>query len=142
MPPHKILLSVLKSAPLVFWSILIFYLSSQPTRSLSEDVSQNVLIFKTIHIVVYAVMFTLAYLASYQYKINKALLLAALYTLLFAVSDEIHQLFVPTRTGKVSDIFIDTLGLVIGYYTIRVMNKLNKIKKYQSIDIKNIFKPR
>jgi VanZ family protein len=33
---------------------------------------------------------------------------------LYASSDEIHQIFVPTRTPLVSDVFIDTSGGVIG----------------------------
>ena len=33
---------------------------------------------------------------------------------LYASTDEIHQIFVPTRTALVSDVFIDTSGAVIG----------------------------
>ena len=29
---------------------------------------------------------------------------------LYAASDEFHQIFVPTRTAQVSDVFIDTAG--------------------------------
>jgi VanZ family protein len=35
-----------------------------------------------------------------------ALLIVALY----AASDEFHQIFVPTRTAQVSDVFVDTAG--------------------------------
>lgn len=33
--------------------------------------------------------------------------------LLYAASDEIHQIFVPTRTGQVTDVVIDTVGAVV-----------------------------
>ena len=33
---------------------------------------------------------------------------------LYAASDEFHQIFVPTRTPLVSDVFIDTAGGAIG----------------------------
>jgi VanZ family protein len=33
---------------------------------------------------------------------------------LYAASDEFHQSFVPTRTSRVSDVFIDTAGGAIG----------------------------
>lgn len=33
---------------------------------------------------------------------------------LYASTDEFHQMFVPTRTPMVSDVFIDTSGAVIG----------------------------
>ncbi len=33
---------------------------------------------------------------------------------LYAVTDEIHQLFVPRRAGRVLDVCIDSLGSLIG----------------------------
>lgn len=35
----------------------------------------------------------------------------------YAASDEFHQLFVPGRSGRVSDVFIDFCGMVIGLLT-------------------------
>jgi VanZ family protein len=43
-------------------------------------------------------------------KVGGTLLLVFLY----AASDEFHQIFVPTRTPQVSDVFIDTAGGAIG----------------------------
>lgn len=34
--------------------------------------------------------------------------------ILFAVSDEVHQRFVPGRSGQVSDVLIDSVGVLIG----------------------------
>ena len=36
--------------------------------------------------------------------------LALAIVFLYAASDEFHQIFVPTRTAQVSDVFIDTAG--------------------------------
>lgn len=33
----------------------------------------------------------------------------------YAVSDEIHQLFVPGRAGMISDVLIDSVGVLIGW---------------------------
>ncbi|GAA4069041.1 hypothetical protein GCM10022410_13710 [Amphibacillus indicireducens] len=33
---------------------------------------------------------------------------------LFAISDEVHQLFVPGRAGQVMDVVIDTTGAIAG----------------------------
>jgi VanZ family protein len=41
-------------------------------------------------------------------------LLVVLLCCLFAASDEFHQLFVPTREGKVTDVLIDTFGSSAG----------------------------
>jgi VanZ family protein len=40
--------------------------------------------------------------------------IAVLIVFLYASSDEFHQIFVPTRTPMVSDVFIDTTGAIIG----------------------------
>lgn len=35
-------------------------------------------------------------------------------SVLYAMSDEIHQLFIAGRTGKVTDVLIDSIGIIIG----------------------------
>ena len=39
--------------------------------------------------------------------------------MLYAATDEFHQLFVPERTGLVSDVFIDTAGGAVGLLALR-----------------------
>jgi VanZ family protein len=40
--------------------------------------------------------------------------------ILYACTDEIHQIFIPGRTARIKDIFIDTAGgsagLLLGYF--------------------------
>jgi len=43
---------------------------------------------------------------------------AIIIVFLYASSDEIHQIFVPTRTALVSDVFIDTTGAIIGLFVL------------------------
>ena len=38
---------------------------------------------------------------------------------LYASSDEFHQLFVPGRSGQVTDIFIDLIGVVLGLLLVK-----------------------
>ena len=45
---------------------------------------------------------------------------------LYSASDELHQVFVPTRTGMVSDVFIDTSGGAIGLLLLWSCGKLFK----------------
>lgn len=40
---------------------------------------------------------------------------AAIIGALYAMSDEIHQLFVPGRAGRVSDVLIDSVGIAIAF---------------------------
>lgn len=51
------------------------------------------------------------------------------FCLFYAVTDEIHQIFVPGRTAKVSDVMIDFCGALTGYalfYCISVLRKRRK----------------
>jgi VanZ family protein len=45
---------------------------------------------------------------------------------LYAASDEFHQIFVPMRTALVSDVFIDTVGGVIGLMLLWAVGKIFK----------------
>lgn len=50
---------------------------------------------------------------------KKIFIIAFVISLAYAVSDEFHQTFVPTREGKLRDIFIDLGGISIMYIYIR-----------------------
>jgi VanZ family protein len=52
--------------------------------------------------------------------------LALAIVFLYSASDELHQVFVPTRTGMVSDVFIDAGGGTIGLLLLWVIGKLFK----------------
>ena len=69
--------------------------------------------------------------------------LPVLFGLVYAVSDEIHQIFIPGRSCQFGDIVVDTLGSVIGTFvflvlawivkTIVTCKKQNKNKKLNKI---------
>jgi VanZ family protein len=46
---------------------------------------------------------------------------------LFAASDEFHQMFVPTRTARVSDVFIDLAGGALGLLALWLVQPRKKI---------------
>ena len=46
--------------------------------------------------------------------------LAVLFVMLYAGTDELHQQFVPSREGCVSDVLIDTFGGSLGIFFLRV----------------------
>ncbi len=52
-------------------------------------------------------------LAQLMLRERAALLLAGVLALLYAVSDEFHQKFVPGRTGEPRDVAIDSAGIII-----------------------------
>jgi VanZ family protein len=52
--------------------------------------------------------------------------LALLIVALYAASDEFHQSFVPTRTGLVSDVFVDTAGGAAGLLALWAFGRRQK----------------
>ena len=55
-------------------------------------------------------------------KVGGTLLIVFLY----AASDEFHQIFVPTRTPRVTDVLIDTCGGVIGLLALLLFRRFRK----------------
>ncbi len=107
--------------PAFFWMGIIFYLSSRTRVAVSETYILNFLFFKSLHVAEYACLSLLicrGYRLSFPHlSLTKVLFLTFLTTFLYAVSDEVHQTFVPTREGTVRDVLIDTIGITlsIGY---------------------------
>ena len=66
----------------------------------------------------------------------KIILLAIIFCLIYACSDEFHQFFVAGRAGRLTDILIDTTGSILGVLTYYlVYNKYNKIKVEKTLII-------
>jgi VanZ family protein len=44
----------------------------------------------------------------------------------YAITDEIHQIFVPGRDGIVFDVIIDTFGAIFGLEICKLLKKITK----------------
>jgi|SRR3989344_1001618 len=117
--------------PPIIWMTLIFSMSSRQRIGVSEEFIINFIVFKFLHIVEYAFLYFL-FLRAFRMYLSKeskqAYLYAALASLLFAISDELHQTFTPTRQGSPRDIGIDALG--IGLCFMYTKNNLEKLKMF------------
>ena len=58
---------------------------------------------------------------------NKKIIYSFLTGALYASTDEIHQLFVPGRSGMIKDVLIDSLGIITGILIMMLIIKLKKI---------------
>lgn len=65
-------------------------------------------------------------------------LFAAVFSCIYASSDEIHQLFVPGRAGQVRDVLIDTSGAVAGILLAILIRKIWLKSREKNRDNKNI----
>lgn len=110
--------------PAVGWMAVIFILSSRQRVSVSEEYVVNFIAFKTLHIIEYAFLFFLYFRLLFAYSENTKptiyqYVFAALFALLFAATDELHQTFVPTRQGTVRDVLIDLAGISSAVYVFK-----------------------
>ena len=62
----------------------------------------------------------------------KKFLVPVLITLTFAVVDEVHQLYVPGRDCKVSDVLLDGIGIILGVLACILIGELIKRVKKKS----------
>ena len=67
----------------------------------------------------------------------KVRLWAALFAFLYAVSDEIHQLFIEGRAGKVSDVLVDSVGIVIAFIIVTLLKKYCFTSIYSKKSVEN-----
>ena len=126
---------LIRYGPLVVWALLIFVgsgnvLSAQRTsillpiiKWLFPSASPNALAWfhflvrKAGHLTEYAILATLAARAfrnsSHQFIQQHWFTLSLLLAMLYSLSDEFHQSFVPSRTASIHDSLIDSAGALI-----------------------------
>lgn len=124
--------------PVFTWMGVIFFFSGRQRISLAADTTVNFLIFKTFHIVEYMILFVLSYRANRQgaaEALRDYYFAAFALTLIYAVSDEIHQLTVPTREGRLRDVIIDGIGAGIAWILLTVLSPRlpGKLRKWLGI---------
>lgn len=132
---------ILSWTAVVIWMALIFILSAQISEQSSQlstgitefiiktiekfipianfDIgSFNHIVRKSAHFIAYMVLGVLALNAlrrskAYGYR-SLALALALGICVIYAVSDEWHQLFIPGRVGQAKDVILDSAGAGVG----------------------------
>lgn len=92
--------------PLIILSIFIFIQSGRPAVMVSSVGAIDFFIHKLAHVIVYSFLFLFANRA---FKDRK---MAMVYSILFAISDEFHQYFTPTRNASVIDLLIDATAII------------------------------
>ena len=135
--------------PVVFWAGLIFYFSTEQfsspqTSGLLESVLDwlfpgisaarvdwaHLALRKLGHLTEYFV-FSVLLLRALRHNHGgltvRHVAWSVMFVLLYAVSDEFHQAFVPSRTASINDVLIDVLGGICGTLWIAVQRKGNGV---------------
>ena len=123
----------------IIWMGFIFCMSNQPAN-ISKELSQNIenllkqtpiignllsdilnspnsqfIVRKSAHIILFCFLSILCFVVIYELKRNVKIstLVSFSITFIYACMDEIHQLFIPGRTGKINDVLIDSIGVIM-----------------------------
>lgn len=124
---------------IIIWMTLVFYFSNQisdDSSKLSGGITRAILEFlgilegktpeqqsaietiirKLAHYSIYALggILILLHINLYKININKKVAISWIIGTTYAITDEIHQLFVPGRSGEIRDVCIDSLGVITG----------------------------
>lgn len=136
----------------ILWMALIFYLSHQPateSNELSTGITEIIIttvenlipnaefdisglhhiVRKNAHFIAYFILGILVINALRVSGVRgyRSMVLALGICVLYAISDEVHQLFIPGRSGEVSDVLIDSAGASVGIGDYLVIGRIKKI---------------
>lgn len=132
----------------IIWMMFIFIMSSFNSNESSNqsnfivNILSNIfnisnieilsfIVRKLAHYTEYTILGILVYNLIYSY--NKKIYISIIICIIYAISDEIHQLFVPGRSCQITDILIDSMGSVTGIILLYIIYKY----KHKYIDNKS-----
>ena len=143
----------------ILWMLLIFLFSHQPASTSSElsggiteqiiAVLQKILpdmgiakeelhtfVRKNAHFFVYLILGMLTFNAVRKNGASGFRSGAAAFCIcvLYAISDETHQLFIPGRSGEARDVLIDSAGAGIGIGAFFLVSRILPRKKHRDIN--------
>ena len=121
----------LRGLSLFSWMGVIFFFSTLPG---SENPFEPTLLYymerKGAHVIEYAVLMLLSVRFAFalfpRSTLDKVLFLAAVFSLTYGISDELHQFFVPYRGAKLTDVAIDGLGVLLAGMVIAIAAYVRK----------------
>lgn len=124
---------------IIAWMTLVFYFSNQVSdessklsggitrailnffnilegKTLEQQSAIETIIRKLAHYSIYALggILILLHVNLYKIKTNKKVIISWLIGTAYAITDEIHQLFISGRSGEIRDVCIDSLGVITG----------------------------
>ncbi|MGN1322896.1 MAG: VanZ family protein [Bacilli bacterium] len=116
---------------LVIWMIFIFIMSSFNGNissnqsgsiadliynlfNISDTEKVSLIVRKCAHVSEFFILGILVINLVSKYNVKHIYLISFIICVLYASSDEFHQLFVSGRSGQVTDVLIDLIGVVLG----------------------------
>ena len=112
----------------------------EPDKTILKEEILTPIVRKIAHFSIYAILgiFTISFTLTFEdKKTNQKIVYSLIFCILYAITDEFHQTFIPGRSGKIIDIFIDSLGALVGIlFIILITIIINKIKSKNNLERK------
>ena len=136
----------------IIWMLFIFIMSSSNSTqsdnqsgfivniisnilNIENTDTLNFIIRKTAHFTEYFILGLLTHNMIHNY--NKKTYISIIICILYAISDELHQLITPGRSCQILDILIDSSGSILGIYLLFIYFKIkNSNKSIKKINVK------
>lgn len=149
-----IVIKVISFILLISWMGLVFYFSSEVGNESSTTSGNTIrkiitffnddikveelnyiveiyqpLVRKMAHFTLYTVGGFLIFNFINKFKISKLkkIIISILIGVIYAITDEIHQYFVPGRSSKLLDVIIDSGGIIVGVLIFIILFKIIRI---------------
>lgn len=127
------------------WMLLIFYFSHETGIAstetshffvekvelifgslLPQTISQYVtlIVRKSAHVFLYLILGI--FVTNACHPKNKYWVIAIMICMIYACTDEFHQLFIDGRTGQLQDVVIDSIGSLLGIYLTSMLLRTRK----------------
>ncbi|MFW9825837.1 MAG: VanZ family protein [Candidatus Thorarchaeota archaeon] len=130
--PKWKLFDYLKTLPAIIFVLIIFYFSSLSNPYPSPPPVPTIIFLNPLlHLFEFAL---LTFLLFYGFFSKTKVIFIIIVSVTYAIIDEIHQYFVPNRYFDLFDLFIDFIGVILGFFSYLVVNRLYKKCKKKSED--------
>ena len=144
---------------LIGWMLLIFFMSNQPADISNKQSDLVINLFSAIgidlnthlgelasfvvrkgaHFTEYFILYCFSIaVCRYYVDIKKATIYCLFIVLGYAISDEVHQYFIPGREMAIRDVAIDFLGGVLGFIVNWIIYKVKFKSKDNSNQIEKV----
>lgn len=141
---------------IIIWAIIVFYFSNQESTKSSklsggvtkvvievfkipekvtvkQQETMETVIRKLAHFSIYTLggILIISHINLYKITLKKKLIISLVIGICYAITDEMHQLFIVGRSGEIRDVIIDSIGVSCGI-TIGIIIFTKLYKEYKN----------
>ena len=115
--------------PVAVWGAVIFALSSEPNLRFVADDDLDLVVRKIGHMGVFGILAVLVWFALGRMRLRRRWVWAFAATVLYAITDELHQGFVAGRHPSPVDVGIDTAGALIALAVVLFASHIQRVSR-------------